>query len=457
MNKKHLLQVIFGILLICSCSDVLDTAAEINVLQQEEYAIPLEDALSSLEDFMKGTGMLLETKGGLSDYIENCFSVSTPATKGNYNNEDILYAVNFKDEGGYALLSADRRIPDDIIAITDTGSVSERDFAEPDFERIPSENDDLSESEFDEMVESGVLAIEQNPINYECLDYAIRQLETHRYDDPVKIGSPCDPSGPGGTPGGFNETFTWKVVKSVPRLMNTAWTQSTPENDLFNKYCPEVGLIWRSIAPAGCVCIAVSQIIAYHEYPRLTCDGLQIDYPEIKKIYNYDNRWNKGTAIGREMLARFCRNIGAWCNIRYNSIFNQSWGFAWPWDAEDCLKLFGYQNVSLNWYYNEYRVLQSLDNGCPVFMSAITKSFSGHAWVIDGYIQRNYVSDKGTVSESQTLVHCNWGWHGKCNGYFTSGIFHTDEAVIPDESMPQTEKERYWRAFNTITYDNPRQ
>lgn len=454
MKTKQILAVILGAMFICSCSDVLDNALGDEVIIEKDYSIPMEDALASLENFMIDAGRLPETKGGLTEYIKDSFTVSGLATKSGENYEDVLYVINFVDDGGYALLSADSRIQEDIIAITDSGSASEADFNEPVYDRIPSENDDLSVSEFDEMVESGVLAEEQSQVNYECLLYAMGQIETNQ-DDVIEIGSPCDPGpGGGGGTGGAPITYQWEIVKEVPRMLNTAWTQRTINNDIFNKYCPEVGLIWRTKAPAGCVCIATAQIIAYHEYPaNLTCDGVQIDYPEIKRIYSYDEYNGTGTETSQEMLARFCKTVGVFCNTQYHSIFNKPWGFAWPWDAKSCLEMFGYQNVSLNWGYDESRILTSLNNGYPVFMSALRELWTGHAWVVDGYIMRNYVSSNGVVDKSQTLVHCNWGWHGVCNGYFTSGIFKTDEVVLPDNLSSEQRYRNYNMAINTITYD----
>lgn len=455
MKTKQIFAVILGAMFICSCSDVLDNALGDEVIIEKDYSIPMEDALASLENFMIDAGMRLKTKGDLTDYIEECFTVSNPVTKSDSIYNEVLHVVNFIDNSGYALLSADYRISDDIIAITDSGHASESDFTKPMFDRTPSENDDLSVSEFDELVESGILGTEQNEVIYECLLYAMGQLETNQ-DDVIEIGSPCDPGpGGGGGTGGAPITYQWEIVKEVPRMLNTAWTQRTINNDIFNKYCPEVGLILRTKAPAGCVCIATSQIIAYHEYPDLTCNGIQIDYPMIKEIYSYDDVWYSGNAINREMLARFCVCIGGLCNIQYHSIFNRSWGFAWPWDAKSCLEALGYQNVSLNLHYDDATVLNSLDNGCPVFMSAIAAVVSGHAWVIDGYIMRDYVSSNGKVSKSQTLVHCNWGWHGDSNGYFTSGIFHVDEVVILDDVSTTQHSDRYWYGFNTITYEKP--
>lgn len=459
MNTKQILLVIFGTFFIISCSDVLENAQGNVVSPEKDYTIPLEKALSSLEDFMIETGMRLKTKGDLNGYIEECFTVSNPATKSDSSAyQEVMHVVNFVDNGGYALLAADDRIPDDIIAITDSGHVSESDFTKPMFDRTPSENDDLSVCDFDEMVDSGILATEQHEVIYECLLYAMQQLETTT-DDPEKIGSPCDPGpgggGTGGGTGGSPVVYKWEVVKEVPRMLNTAWTQRTPNNDIFNKYCPEVGLINRTIAPAGCVCIATSQIIAYHEYPDLTCNDIQIDYSDIKEIYSYDNVWGTGTETNREMLASFCIHIGTLCNTQYHSIFNKSWGFAWPTNAKSCLEVLGYQNVSLNYGYDDNTVLASLDNGCPVFMAAVAAAVSGHAWVIDGYIMRDYVSRYGDVKKSQTLVHCNWGWHGDSNGYFTSGIFHVDDVVISDDISTTQYSDRYWYGFRTITYEKP--
>lgn len=432
---------------LISCNKEISTireqeaATDANIT--EDHTIPIETALGSLYSFLNEQGAI-GTKGDINDYIDNYFVVSGSqvGTKVSEPTLSLLYAVNFTDENGYALLSADDRIPDEILAVVEDGNICEEDFNIQNDELIPTENDDLTEAEFYRMVDDGILAIQQNQINVECLRYA----EICVSDE--------GGGGGGGGGGGSNVTYHWEIDSESPRLINTAWEQEG-FNYLFNKYCPEVGLIWRSIAPAGCVCIAVSQIVAFHEYPSLECNGMLIDYPAIKQIYSYDNPWYAGNDSSKEMLARYVINMGALCNTRYHSIFGVPWGFALPSDAKECLELLGYNNVTLNWSYDENRVLQSLDNGCPVFMSAIARLFSGHAWVIDGYIKRNYVSSTGTVSKRQTLVHCNWGWHGQRNGYYTSGIFHTDQAVISDSLTTGGLNRRYWYAFNTITYDNP--
>lgn len=70
----------------------------------------------------------------------------------------------------------------------------------------------------------------------------------------------------------------WIVSKNVDCKLETIWNQGSPFNDL----CPKVGWFKREKAPAGCVPIAVGQIVAYHEYPNLICNGVKIDYSLLK-------------------------------------------------------------------------------------------------------------------------------------------------------------------------------
>lgn len=449
--KKYLLLLLASAMIV-SCTKEVTTLNGLNSNENINYTVPFEQALNNLNCFMREQGLMSDTKGAFNDLIDNYFIVSNPKTKSNGPSEDLIYAVNFVNDGGYALLSADSRIEEDILAFVEEGSVHENDFYLSDLNLTPTDNDDLTKNTYDEMVDSGVLAMAEmnTQVNHLCLEYAQHEV--------VEYISESSGNGYGGNGGSGNTSnpvkYQWQIVQQVPRLLTTAWTQEGSDQ-LFNKYCPEVGLIWKNKAPAGCVSIAVSQIIAYHEYPAsLTCNNMSIDYSAIKSIYSYNNLYGTGTTNSREMLARFIYCVGGWCQTQYHSLFGKSWGFAWPWNARDCLSVFGYENVRLNWGYDENQVIEALKNGCPVFMSAISGVISGHAWVLDGFIKRNYVSPTGTIAKNQTLIHCNWGLHGDCNGYFTSGVFKTRQAVISD-GFGQGMNKNYWYAFNTITYDNP--
>ena len=60
----------------------------------------------------------------------------------------------------------------------------------------------------------------------------------------------------------------------------------------------------------------------------------------------------------------------------------------------------------------------------------------GHQWNLDGWLYRTrYITTyyrNGTISQEgpfgQTLIHCNFGWNGICDGYYYFGNFDTTKA-----------------------------
>lgn len=415
-------------------------------IEECSYTIPVEAALENLTQFLK-QGNVPNTKAVGFD-INNVITINKNLcqTKSQVVDEPLLYAVNF-DEEGYAILAADTRIEQDVIAVTESGEIAITDF-EPYDTYVASEDDDIFEEQYNEMSSAGYVgAISDNQmVANVCREYAAYQVLL-----------PDDNSGgsSGGTSAGgsASTTYSWKNEKMVKYKLSTLWNQRAP----FNNLCPDVGLFNKERAPAGCVPIAIGQIVSYHEFPNLTCNNVWIDYEEIKAIKDTNNMSSIGSAEAQRMAQYFIYNISGvgMCNVIYGKIFGNSFGFALPTNARDCLELLGYKNVKLKWSYNESEVINALDNDCPVFISAIAGLVRGHAWVIDGYIKRNYVSSSGLVSKSQYLVHCNWGWNGKNNGYFASGVFETKNAVISDNWNTNNMDENYWYAFNTITYDKP--
>lgn len=47
----------------------------------------------------------------------------------------------------------------------------------------------------------------------------------------------------------------------------------------------------------------------------------------------------------------------------------------------------------------------------------------GHAWVSDGY---SYCIDKDNGNMINPYIHCDWGWGGIGNGYFTANAFKVE-------------------------------
>lgn len=108
--------------------------------------------------------------------------------------------------------------------------------------------------------------------------------------------------------------------------------------------------------------------------------------------------------------------------------------------------------------------------GKPVYLGA-RGGGSGHAFVLDGFVERyrekvdsTFYTD-GTYhvdtwhSSKQYMLHINWGWGGTHNGYFVlSDKFDTDNRYMKWDSN-NVERDtigshhKYTWHFRMITYD----
>ena len=419
----------------------------------QNYTRSIDDALSDLSDFLSSTS-LGETRAEVSFCPELVLVVTrskTGHTRSAVMNDSLLYLVNFEDSTGFAILSADTRVPETVLAVTDEGNISIEDF------ELSQELDSLDFSLYNEEDSDyyvGSAPKENSLMASFIIDYADEYINGS--------GGSTGNSNSGNSGNSNSSSNTWLVYKSVPPMLTTAWYQREPFND-------SVRTILGGKTKAGCVAVAVGQIMAYHEFPTdlsQYIDDPTISWSDIKTVYPSYNITYGGTANGKKQVAELMKEIGQKCRMLYTSDF----GFATPAAARDCMLLFGYPwTVKWDWYY-ESKIISMLDKGNPVFIAALehvpagdwlhgtwTEWEGGHAWVIDGYIQyRRYVS--GTAEDCY-YVHCNWGWRGRNNGYFLSGMFDTLNAASYDYSNNNTYNSvssffSWW--FRVLSYKNPK-
>lgn len=89
---------------------------------------------------------------------------------------------------------------------------------------------------------------------------------------------------------------------------------------------------------------------------------------------------------------------------------------------------YGYSNVKKTIIseittYTIHDISSMLSQGKPVFFSAIARSVEGHSWVIDG---AKYSSG------GSYLLHFNFGWSKKCDGYFYTSCLNPANAYEYD-------------------------
>lgn len=467
LNSVFFLCFIFFLFSCTNELEVIEMQLEDELNTINEFIILQENAIANLEDLLLvvdteedavsrslGQGKLRRIKNieTLNNQMENTRSSANDVNP-------LFYLVNFEDDQGYAILAADKRISSPVLALVETGSISPDDFANGEYEPYDSsidygyeelENFNLYDEEEDDYYAAAAL-----PINEILMQFAQQEV--------------LDAGGGGG--GGSSSTTvkevtgSWVINKKISPLLTTLWSQKSP----FNDACPKRR--WHPFqsykrAPAGCVPIAVAQIMAFHEYPQvLTCNGVRINWKTVKNIWSISNYNSSGIDSENNQLSQFVAAVGSWCD----ALYTKSWTFALPRKARDCMQKFGYSNVVRHKSYNDSRVYDMLDNGKPLFTASLSKSLSGHAWVIDGYIDRSRTNKKinsntGAVissnTENQFLVHCNWGWKGGCNGYYISKVFNTKKGPVERESgidlsNPGKGSTNYNWLFYTITYKHP--
>lgn len=391
---KHYSFIMLALLILAGCSKNEHTS-----IVRDDYSktlssnsISVDEALQSLQNFQSQL-----TKSDTRQ-IERIVSIPNPysgSTKsGSNEGSDILYVVNYKDDAGYAILSADRRLPTEVYALVDSGTVAESDVY----------NDNVV-----------------NPANlvYQSVVRSISPVVDTTTDDPFLPpgGQPIEPI-PFDPPDGewvVTEWGPWNTDEYIPQMLLTKWHQDSPFNDL--------------VAPkdAGCTPIALFQIIAYNMFPPNYKIG-QVSIP---------------LNIMREIdviapMSQYAYPAALFVKYMHDSYHNSHWGdqtLMFPIAAKNHLEYLGYRNVEIHRDPSEFDitiVLNSLRMGYPVLISAIANITSGHTWVLDGYVRQHRVGGEygeesgdyyGSKTEERVMLHCNWGWRGNHDGYFYAGVF----------------------------------
>ncbi len=348
-----------------------------------------------------------------------------------------VFVCNLGDNNGFVLVSGDRRVPEMLAYVPegyfDLDSISDNHPLLPFLDRLPGYFSE-SKAKFEKKK---------------------RRLSTskHSIDCGVKRErlKPCPKEEPDGDPlysNNYKEPIRWEEGcwqdEETPSrmLIKHLWTQVHP----YNQFAP---MIKGQRAVAGCVAVAVAQLMAFHQFPK-EIDNKYIDW----KLIN-SQRKSSGTqdAAYDKEVATLIYKVGM--------KLHNSWGVdktgASYQGAVDMLKDCSY-NVRYFMDYHENLIKASIKLRQPILACAYAAKTttqtgfgifkgkkdiysSGHVWIIDGYLPQNK-TDKligvtshkvyNTKSEKRLLVHCNWGWGGSFNGFFNSGVFDATEGRFSD-------------------------
>ena len=212
--------------------------------------------------------------------------------------------------------------------------------------------------------------------------------------------------------GGYDGTVFIKA-KTIPN-------NSTVETLLQSQW-GQLGGYKVNGCPAGCVAVAIGQIMRYHKYPTLyNWNAMAYTYPTSTTVSFFEE-------IGRKV----------------NMIYTDSTSSATTPAARNAFVQYGYNQANII-NHTQGRTIGELSKSRPVYMrgndSKNPNKSEGHAWVCDGYkiidsfeeisimvLNRmsstripsyTCVYNGNTNNTINRYFHMNWGWSGSSDGYF---------------------------------------
>lgn len=416
------LLVISCVALFVSCTKDASRALD---FQSTDSTIPVGDALQTLSQFIQNTGTRAESR-----------QVQSVDLTRDGDGYPLAYLVNFSSGKGFAVLAADSRI-DSIVAVTDSGSADWESIMNAGSKRLDNTSPDFPETLIAKLIKNGI-SIPQD------------RGGGGQAGGGLDIGDGDDPGG------SFINTYV------APLTINYPYHQH-------RTYCHKEN---GGYVVCGCASTAMAIISSYHQFPPLIIDEEVLDYSScnsndgsgLKFVFTTDGRQREvffpvqdyfndyalipvsllsdtgKTSLIKKIDANICNVHGTPTSIETSAEFTrsryklnsaiysmlscaiESWAATavMPGAVDDGLENLGYLNVDYRTRSNVNDHLDSLrfmlEQNRPVIMGgwSLSELNNSHYWVVDGI----------NMTASSCLIHCNWGWNGSKNGWFSKNCIN---------------------------------
>ena len=391
MKKIFYCVVAAFLLAACVKEDVSITKIE---EVKNPYAVTPDEAVQLLKTVIGGESTRAVSVGDIKTLRKSDF---VPTTRG-AEDGDVIYIVDLEN-GGSAVMGADKRM-EPIYAILDETKVT------PDKLTLTATRSDDGEQDIEEYV-MGLMNAKISS------DFAI-------------VRPPLDT-----LPIPSLRPDTWTVTTTLGQkspMLRTKWRQNDPFNNVIDMNDGDD----QVTSLVGCSTIAIGQIMAYHQRNMA---GSNYNWNIINSfVYGYDATATIGE---KTYIANYLYEIRVGLNS--NPLTNS--GVTIAQQVSFMRNRLGYNNVS-SIAYNLNNIYSMLDYDNPVCINGTSTCFDGydyvpdlHTWIIDGYHyykvedwERTYIgefiSDEHIVDTYYyNILHCNYGYGGACDGYYTEGVF----------------------------------
>lgn len=179
----------FSVLILSVIMTVACNTNEIQVVQESSSTIPIDEAMATLNNAL--SVLKPQTKSGASREIAEVLTVAINDIIAKASDEKIAYVVNFKDDQGFALLAADRSLPDPIIAIVENGTMDKNLKIHSVLETKGSTSQDSSAIFIEQLINGYIICNEGGGEGGDDDD-------EHPDDYPEDPGTPWSPGSPAG-------------------------------------------------------------------------------------------------------------------------------------------------------------------------------------------------------------------------------------------------------------------
>lgn len=352
------------------------------------HLIPLEKALENADNMFTIIG---EGQTRSARKIKNVSRFMKGTRAENGDNLHGFYVVNYENDGGFALLSADDRHSDAVYAISEEGQLNLTD------------------------------TIDNKGLSW-YLNYALPQISTMGVFPPRDTVPMID--------------MSEKLYKQHSNPLLGTYLSYFHQRSPYNNYC---GIDPKTNLPnlAGCGPVAIGTAMGYKEWPK-SFGGYTFNWGAMKINRTHD------------LWARLFALIGQEAGVTYGSSSTTT-----PFEGIIyAFKSFGYKYAKELKYFDADLANNNLENNELFLLYGWQPAVAGsaHLWVVDGgyTTEQKTPGTMGFTTVYRDYYHCVWGWSGTSNGYYlytTTGI-GGDAAAADDGKPASTTFYEYLRIYH---------
>ncbi|MCS4229285.1 C10 family peptidase [Sphingobacterium sp. BIGb0165] len=373
-------------------------------------------------------------------------------------NDTLAYVVNFANEDGFLLIAADKRVKVPLLAIVESGNLGDTTYngglgaflgmAEMGIKQSILDYEKLKDSVTVEFKKKGLL-LPKSGANSIATDVKKKGIRLPKASSTAGFsGGDEDYDYEGEIYYETTLVYKERVVEKKGPLLATKWSQSTPFND--NVRYKKCG---SGTSPAGCVPVAVGQLMAFWKYPAMLYTD-SYNWSQINLYPRELDMVNLAPANVKSQVANLMDNLGKKMDSSYACDATGTNSDKVP----GLLSASGFLHGGMQ-DYNYNTVVTSINNGQPLFAGGYSSQVKvlgvvvgyegGHAWIIDGYLttetKYNYIAERRSRTDGAIIDrwtgsdisrydyhHVNWGWGGSRDGFYSAYYF--DAVNYPDFS-----------------------